>query len=167
MGFGFDLIDRTADGLESPEAASGTSTFAASRIARSVKKLRTPPGATGFGSERVSRRPRIRPWVGVPEASPVSHIVHTQEYGQYGSMKTTIEIQDRLLERAKRFARRSRQPLRAVVEEGLRRVLDDDTPPQRFRLEDASVGERGAPDPLEQYTWQDLRAEIYGAPERR
>lgn len=81
-------------------------------------------------------------------------------------MKTTIEIQDRLLERAKRFARRSHQPLRAVVEEGLRRVLADERPAQRYELEDASVGELGAPDPLERFSWQDLRTEIYGEPVR-
>lgn len=82
-------------------------------------------------------------------------------------MKTTIEIQDRLLERAKRFAQRSHQPLRAVVEEGLRRVLADERNSPGFKLVDASVGDPHAPDPLEQYSWQDLRAEIYGESQRR
>lgn len=82
-------------------------------------------------------------------------------------MKTTLDIQDALLERAKRHAKRVRRPLRAIVEEGLRRVLADAAAPSTYRLPDASVGDRSAPDPLEAYSWQDLRAEIYGEPPSR
>jgi hypothetical protein len=77
-------------------------------------------------------------------------------------MKTTIEIQDALLERAKRHARRIRRPLRALVEEGLRRVLEDRPAANAYKLPDASVGNPDGPDPLEALTWQDLREEIYG-----
>jgi hypothetical protein len=38
-------------------------------------------------------------------------------------MKTTIEIQDELLERSKRLARQEGTTLRAVIEEGLQRAL--------------------------------------------
>lgn len=82
--------------------------------------------------------------------------------GSMAPVKTTLDIQDALLERAKRHARRVRQPLRAIVEEGLRRVLSEVSAPQTYQLPDASVGDPGAPDPLEAYSWQDLRAEIYG-----
>lgn len=81
-----------------------------------------------------------------------------------GDMKTTVEIHDELLARAKRHARKSGRPLRAVVEEGLRRVLDAPTPSSRYRLSDLSVGNPDNDDPLESYTWQDLRAMIYGDP---
>jgi len=82
-------------------------------------------------------------------------------------MKTTVDIQDLLLDRAKRYARRSQQPLRAVIEEGLRRVLAEERTADRFELIDASVGDPDVPDPLERYSWQDLRAEIYGdSPQR-
>ncbi|MFQ5351917.1 MAG: hypothetical protein ACE5D3_02460, partial [Candidatus Binatia bacterium] len=64
-------------------------------------------------------------------------------------MKTTVEIQDALLERAKRYARRSRRPLRAIMEEGLRRVLTDPAPTRAYQLVDASVGDPDATDPLE------------------
>jgi hypothetical protein len=77
-------------------------------------------------------------------------------------VKTTIEIQDALLERAKRLARRSGRPLRALIEEGLRRVLSERPVPHSYELPDASVGDAAAPDPLETLSWQDLRAEIYG-----
>jgi hypothetical protein len=84
-----------------------------------------------------------------------------------GVMKTTLDIQDELLARAKRHAQRTGRPLRAVVEEGLRRVLSTATPPQRYLLPDYSMGESGGKDPLEAYSWQDLREVIYGEPERR
>lgn len=80
-------------------------------------------------------------------------------------MKTTIDIQDALLTRAKRHARRSGRPLRAVVEEGLRLVLSTSTARSRYRLPDMSVGDREGPDPLEGYSWQDLREMIYGNPD--
>ena len=81
-------------------------------------------------------------------------------------MKTTINIQDELLERAKRHARETGRPLRAVVEEGLRLVLE--APPRtRYILPDLSVGNPERRDPLEQYSWSDLRSIIYGESESR
>jgi hypothetical protein len=77
-------------------------------------------------------------------------------------MKTTVEIQSALLERARRHARRVGKPLRAIIEEGLRRVLEAEQDPAHYRLPDRSVGEIGGPNPLEALTWQDLRDEIYG-----
>lgn len=82
-------------------------------------------------------------------------------------MKTTLGIQDALLERAKRHAKKVRRPLRAVVEEGLRLLLSEPTAPPKYVLEDASVGRSGVDDPLENLSWQDLREEIYGEPSSR
>lgn len=82
-------------------------------------------------------------------------------------MKTTIEIQDALFEQAKRYARRSRRSLRAIIEEGLRRVLTDSQPAAGYEVPDASVGDPDGIDPLEAMSWQDLRAEIYGEPPGR
>ena len=77
-------------------------------------------------------------------------------------MKTTIDIQDAPLARAKRYARRNGRPLRAVVEEGLRLVLSARVTKSRYRLPDMSFGDPDGPDPLEAYSWQDLREMIYG-----
>jgi len=77
-------------------------------------------------------------------------------------VKSTFDINDALLERAKRHARHAGKPLRALVEEGLRRVLEDAATKRRYELPDRSVGKAGAPNPLEQLSWQDLRDEIYG-----
>jgi len=82
-------------------------------------------------------------------------------------MKTTLDIKDELLTGAKKLAERTGRPLRAVVEEGLRLVLSQQRERQTFRLEDCSVGDPGQPDPLESWSWQDLRDELYGEPGRR
>ncbi|MBI2377710.1 MAG: type II toxin-antitoxin system VapB family antitoxin [Deltaproteobacteria bacterium] len=76
-------------------------------------------------------------------------------------MKTTIEISDALLARAKRRAHKLGKPLRALVEDGLRLVLESDATHSRYRLPDFSVGSAEASNPLEALTWDDLRAEIY------
>lgn len=77
-------------------------------------------------------------------------------------MKTTIEVSDELLLRAKQHAKRTGRTLRAVVEEGLRLTLSPARRPAPFRLPDRSVGKRGGDNPLERMSWQDLREEIYG-----
>lgn len=76
-------------------------------------------------------------------------------------MKTTVDIHDVLLARAKRHARDRGKTLRQVIEAGLRAVLDE--PPSKYEYDwpDLSVGEPGAPYPLDAYTWQDLSELIY------
>ena len=49
-------------------------------------------------------------------------------------MKTTIEISDSLLGRAKRLAQRERTTVRALVEEGLRAVVEKRAREGEFRL---------------------------------
>ena len=77
-------------------------------------------------------------------------------------MKTTVEIADSLLARARTHARRTGRPLRALIEEGLRFVLQAEPERARYRLPDRSVGVPGGANPLEKLSWQDLREEIYG-----
>ena len=84
-----------------------------------------------------------------------------------GIMKTTIDIQDELLARAKQYARKSGCTLRAVVEEGLREILAGPKYQTQYRLPDLSTGNPGSSDPLESYSWQDLRDIIYGDVENR
>ena len=73
-------------------------------------------------------------------------------------------MQDQLLARAKRHARRSGCTLRAVVEEGLRRVLADAEPAKSYVMPDLRAGETDARNPLEAYTWPELRSTIYNEP---
>ena len=87
--------------------------------------------------------------------------------GSMVPVKTTLDIRDELLARAKRHARATGRPLRAVVEEGLRQVLAAPRVPHGYHLPDLSTGNADGKDPLEAYSWQDLRAMIYGDPESR
>lgn len=56
-------------------------------------------------------------------------------------MKNTIELSDPLFKSAKQLAEQSRTTLRALVEEGLRRVLAESPAkaPSAFKLQNASV----------------------------
>jgi hypothetical protein len=76
-------------------------------------------------------------------------------------VKTTLEIQDILMARAKRLSKRTGRPLRALVEEGLRLVLAANDQERSYELPDCSVGKLDDPNPLEGLSWQDLRDEMY------
>ena len=76
-------------------------------------------------------------------------------------MKTTIELADDLVERAKAHAARQKTTLRALVERGLHEVLNADEQPVRFRLEDASVGGRGLRKEYQGAEWPRIRDAAY------
>lgn len=84
--------------------------------------------------------------------------------GSMALVKTTLNIHDELLRRAKLHARATGRPLRAVVEDGLRLVLSAPSPGPSFDLPDLRVGDPQAADPLERYSWPELRELIYGDP---
>jgi hypothetical protein len=67
-------------------------------------------------------------------------------------MKTTVEISDALLEAAKRLAAERGTTLRAVLEEGLRRVVEA-SPGKAFTLRDASVGGQGLREDVQGGGW--------------
>ena len=79
-------------------------------------------------------------------------------------MKITLDIHDELLAQAKRYAKETGKPLHAVVEEGLRSLLPSPSPVGKYTLSDLRVGDPDASDPLEQYSWSELRGFIYGDP---
>jgi len=79
-------------------------------------------------------------------------------------MKTTIDVHDELLTRAKRHAREAGIPLRALVEEGLRLILSGSEGVAPYRLPDLTVGDPNGEDPLEAYSWQDLSEIIHEHP---
>lgn len=76
-------------------------------------------------------------------------------------MKTTIELPDGLLAKARRVARRDGTTLKALIETGLRRALDDRERRQRFVLPDASVGGRGRSKAFADAGWDQIRDAIY------
>jgi len=90
------------------------------------------------------RAPRTTGWLGL--AALVS-----------ACMKTTVEINDALLERARCRAIETGQSLGAVVEDGLRQLLAKPRPAGRYRMRDLSYGDPDGPDPLKQYSWNQIR----------
>ena len=84
-----------------------------------------------------------------------------------GCMKTTVDIHDELLARAKRLASETGRPLRAVVEDGLRLVCGASATTTKYSLPDLRRGDADAPDPLARYSWPELRELIYGDPGKR
>lgn len=77
-------------------------------------------------------------------------------------MKTTLDIHDELLARAKQHAKETGRPLHAVVEDGIRQVIGAATPHARYELPDLRVGDPDATDPLVAYSWPEMRELIYG-----
>jgi hypothetical protein len=74
------------------------------------------------------------------------------------AMKTTLEIPDPLLRDAKRLAAREGTTLRALVEQGLRKVVADSKRPDRpFRLRKASFGGRGLHPEMVEAGWDRIR----------
>jgi Arc/MetJ family transcription regulator len=76
-------------------------------------------------------------------------------------MKTTIEISDALLTRAKRMAARESTTLRDIVERGLRQVLRGETESKSFKLRDARVNGRGVQQGFEDASWDRIRDAAY------
>jgi hypothetical protein len=75
-------------------------------------------------------------------------------------MKTTIEISDALLQRARTVAAREKTTVRALVESGLRREIELRRQPAEFRLRDASFKGEGL-QPGVPSDWNGLRDLAY------
>ena len=76
-------------------------------------------------------------------------------------MKTTIEISDDLLARAKRLCRRDGSTLRALVEDGLRQVLKRGSGAAARRVKPVVFREGGLSREFMDAPWTALRDEIY------
>lgn len=76
-------------------------------------------------------------------------------------MKTTVELPDALLREAKRAALRERTTVRALIERGLRGVLESRRPPNTFVLRDVSFAGDGLTSGRSLSDWQAIRDLIY------
>jgi putative antitoxin of VapBC-like toxin-antitoxin system len=76
-------------------------------------------------------------------------------------MKTTVEISDSLLEQVKRVAWKESTTVRALVEEGLRRVVTEHQQPGKFRLRKASFNGNGLQPQMTGASWQEIRDAAY------
>ena len=76
-------------------------------------------------------------------------------------MKTTIEISDALLEAARKISRREKTTVRALVEEGLRKVIAEREGSRSFRLRKATFKGNGLQPQAAGASWDQIRGLIY------
>lgn len=76
-------------------------------------------------------------------------------------MKTTIELPDPLLEQARRYAAARKMTLKALIEQGLRKVMADKVDGKPFKLRDGSVKGSGMTPEFQNASWEQIRDAIY------
>ena len=76
-------------------------------------------------------------------------------------MKTTIEISDDLLEKAKRQAQRQGRTLREIIEEALRRQLAAKLPAEQFKLKRRAFKGKGIQPSMSEGDWSAMRDLLY------
>ena len=79
----------------------------------------------------------------------------------YSHMKTTIDIADALMNEAKRLAAKEGTTLRALVDEGLRRLLGERKAAGGFRLRNVAFGGTGVHSDLGDAPWEEIRRRAY------
>ncbi len=81
--------------------------------------------------------------------------------GYNGPVKTTIEISDSLLARAKQLARDQNVTLRSLAEEGLRKVIEERLTRKHRRVQPVTFRGKGLSREFEGATWQRIRDAAY------
>jgi len=76
-------------------------------------------------------------------------------------MKTTIELSEKLMREAKKYAAEKGLSLKGVIETALRRMLDQKQRPIKFTLKKASFKGEGLQDGIQEGDWANVREEIY------
>ncbi len=76
-------------------------------------------------------------------------------------MKTTVQISDSLLAEAKRVAGKEGTTVRALVEEGLRRMIAERKRKGAFRLRRASFKGKGMQPHVADASWERIREMAY------
>jgi hypothetical protein len=78
-------------------------------------------------------------------------------------MKITIDIPETLLRSARKIAVREGTTVRALVEQGLRRMIEHSNRRRTFHLRKVSFRGRGLRPELRNVSWKQLRALAYGS----
>lgn len=76
-------------------------------------------------------------------------------------MKTTVQIPGSLFEKARRLASREGTTLKALVEDGLRRIINDRERPAAFRLRKATFRGEGLQPHVAGASWDQIRDMSY------
>jgi hypothetical protein len=76
-------------------------------------------------------------------------------------MKTTIQIPDSLFEEVRKLAQREHITMKAIVEDGLRRIVSERQRPSHFRLRKATFKGKGLQPHLTGGSWDQIRELSY------
>lgn len=79
----------------------------------------------------------------------------------YRHMKTTVNISDALAREAKKLATKEGTTLRALIEDGLRRILRERKTQGQFRLKDVSFMGNGLNPEFQNESWDRIRDAAY------
>ena len=77
-------------------------------------------------------------------------------------MKTTVHIPDSLLEEARKIASQEHTSIKALIEEGLRRTIDNRKQNRVFRLRKATFKGNGLQSDVAGASWDRIRKLSYG-----
>lgn len=76
-------------------------------------------------------------------------------------MKTTVELPDDLMKKAKALAARRGTTLRSIIERGIRMTLSEDRRAGHYELPDRSVNGKGLQTAAQKGEWADIRGAAY------
>jgi Arc/MetJ family transcription regulator len=79
----------------------------------------------------------------------------------YSNMKTTVDIQDALLDEARKIASQERTTVKAMVEEGLRKVLAERKGTKSFQLRKVTFKGNGLQPQVSGGSWKEIRDLAY------
>lgn len=82
-------------------------------------------------------------------------------FSMVSCMKTTVEIPESLLEDAKQLAGREHTTVRALIIEGLRRLLQDRRKSRPFKLRKATFKGQGLAPQIAEGAWEPIRDLTY------
>ena len=81
--------------------------------------------------------------------------------GIYFHMKTTVDIANSLFAAVRRLAREEGTTMRALIEEGLRRIVAERSERRGFQLRKVSFGGEGLDPDVKEGSWEEVRRRIY------
>lgn len=76
-------------------------------------------------------------------------------------MKTTVDISEKLLKKAKAAAKSKNTTLKQIIEDSLRLSLGL-AQPRKFKLKEASFGDEAASKAFPTLEWEKIREVVYG-----
>lgn len=88
-------------------------------------------------------------------------LIATRPHNKYSHMKTTVEIADGLFAEARKLAQREATTFRALIEEGLRRIIKERRRRAGFQLRKASYRGEGLAPELVNASWDEIRERVY------